>query len=166
MKCRQTKAFHSFIICAFKEKKKRKAVFLNLSASVSATRTCWDPSNLESRDALKCVCSLMNLDSKRQKKGCLFRSHRLQSGAHQQSGGAAPDRNIRWRPWTVFMESSCESAAASFLPLMNEISHAAPLQAAAYPGGRALSLDLPFMPSNTLSAFVNSWRTFWAQTGH
>lgn len=72
------------------------------------------------------------------KTRCLFGSHRPERRARQQSGGAAPDRNIRWRPCTAFMESSCESAAASFLPLMNEISHAAALRAAAHQQQSAL----------------------------
>lgn len=55
-----------------------------------------------------------------------------------------------------------------FLPLylMNEISHAAPLRALAHLGGRALSLYLPSMPTDTLLLFVNYRHTFWEQTHH
>lgn len=116
MKCKINKSI--FWLCTFRKKK--------LCFWICLPQFKWDSSDLESKDALEHVCLVLNLD---RKSRCLFGPRRPERGAHQQSGGAVPDRNVGWRPWTFFMESSCESAAASFLPLVNEISHAALLQA-------------------------------------
>lgn len=81
----------------------------------------------------------------------------------------SPDRkhDIWWRPWTVLWKTAVNLfQLLFFLHLMNEISHAALLRALAHLGGRALSLYLSLMPSNTLLPFVNYWHTFWEQTHH
>lgn len=151
-------------MCGGGEKREAGWFYSSLCSPTSSTRvvpvtqTFGGAFNLKSKGCLKLVYSVVKLHFNRQKH-CLFRCLHPERRERQQSGGGAPDRNIWWRPWTVFMESSCESTAASFLPLMNEISHAALLRAAALPGGSALSPGLPLMPSNALLALVNSWRT-------
>lgn len=89
----------------------------------------------------------------------------------------SPDRNTtfdggRERFYGKQLCWICSSSLSLFFffYLMNEISHAALLQALAHLGGSALSLFLSLspslMPSNTLLPFVNYWHTFWQQTQH
>ena len=101
-------------------------------------------------------------------------------GVQQQSSGTSQTETLNlMEAMNGFMENSCvESVPAPFpffsFHLMNEISHAALLQALAHLGGRALSLSpslclslsLSLMPSNTLLPLVNYWHTFWQQTHH
>lgn len=63
------------------------------------------------------------------------------------------------RPQRVFLENCCESVPGPFSHLMNEISHAALLQALAHLGGKA-PLYLSLMPSNTLLPFINYYTHF------
>lgn len=59
------------------------------------------------------------------------------------SSAAQPRQKLIWGPWTVLWKTAVLNLfQLSFFYLMNEISHAALLQALAHLGGRALSLSL------------------------
>lgn len=91
IKCRWMEVFLSFIICIFKKKNWReKPRFWISLPPFSATRNCWDLSNLKSEDALQRVCSLMNLFWNRKNKKAVYLAASVRSVQRANSPAAQP----------------------------------------------------------------------------